>query len=155
MRVTGLTSLFVVGMVAGCVAITDSGADSDLSWLSGCWAQENGATRETWSAPQAGLMFGYSVTMRDGKAVFFEDLRIETRRGDTVYVASPNGAPPTEFTEVSRTATSITLENGAHDYPQLIVYDQDGDRLAATISLLDGSKSRTFPMRRCEGDAPG
>ncbi|MGB3626466.1 MAG: DUF6265 family protein [Henriciella sp.] len=139
-----------IPLLASCAANAEPAADMGLSWMTGCWAHEDGATREIWSAPEGGLMFGYSVTLRGGEAVFFEDLRIEMRDGKAVYIASPGGAPPTEFTETERGGISITFENPDNDYPQRIRYDLNRVALIATISLADGSKVRSFPMARCE-----
>jgi hypothetical protein len=42
-------------------------------------------------------MLGTSRTVRGGKLIAFEFLRVVERDGGWVYVAQPGGAPPTEF----------------------------------------------------------
>lgn len=134
-----------------------------LSWLSGCWASASGATQEIWSprygAAAAPLLFGYSVTVRDGAVGFFEQMRIEPVMTDDpagpgrfAYVVSPGGAPAVRFTgELAADGMSVSFENAAHDFPQRIVYAHEDGELRATISLIDGSEPRGFAMSRCEG----
>jgi hypothetical protein len=45
----------------------------------------------------------------------------------------------------------VVFENASHDYPQRINYRPDGrNRLAATISLLDGGRPVEYRWERCE-----
>ncbi|MEM5516732.1 DUF6265 family protein [Henriciella sp. AS95] len=127
-------------------------ARAPLDWMSGCWAHEHGDTKEVWSEPEGELMFGYGVSKRDDRVVFFEELRIEEREDGAVYIASPNGGPSTEFTETERTGLSIVFENPDHDFPQRIEYGANRIALVAKIAKLDGSGLQTFSMDRCKDD---
>src|SRR5688500_13487839 len=53
----------------------------DVAWLAGCWERRTPETTvsEQWMQPQGGLMPGMSRTVRNGKAVEFEFLRIFER----------------------------------------------------------------------------
>ncbi len=126
--------------------------DSPLAWLSGCWGSEDGSAREVWSADEGGVLFGYGVQHdADGQVSSFEQLRIEAdESGALAYIASPNGAAPTRFVSVLLTPNRARFTNAEHDYPQAIEYAREGDALAATISLIDGSNPVEYRWTRCE-----
>ena len=125
--------------------------DAPLGWMKGCWqSQSGGDTREVWSQSYDGFLFGYSITLQDGAMRFFEDLRIETRGADTVYIASPRGTAPTVFTLTETGPNEAVFTNPDHDYPQRIAYTRAGDRLTATISLADKSDARVFAFAACD-----
>ncbi|WP_300395594.1 DUF6265 family protein [Henriciella sp.] len=144
------STLAIAALVASLSAHATPEAGYPLDWMSGCWKQQTGDTKEVWSASEGGLMFGYSVSVKDGKAGFFEDLRIDQRGDKALYIASPNGKSPTAFTETERTGATIVFENAEHDYPQRIEYGANRVALVAKISKLDGSEARLFAMGRCE-----
>jgi hypothetical protein len=124
-------------------------ANEDLDWISGCWRTQDKSYKEIWSKPEAGYMFGYALTYDEtGAAVFFEQARIDAG-APAVYNAYPGGFGPSEFAEVSRAKNTVTFENGAHDYPQRIVYTRKGSRMTAAISLLNGARLQTWELRRC------
>ena len=125
-----------------------------LGWMAGCWAERGRDQREVWSEDLGGLLFGYGVARdENGNVTFFEDLRIEEREGGAVYIASPQGAPPTVFTETGRTGLSVTFENPGHDYPQRIEYGANRVALVAKTSMLDGSRTRMFSLYKCDTGA--
>jgi hypothetical protein len=67
-------------------------------------------------------------------------LRIVERDGTLVYVAQPNGRPPTEFTLTSIAPDSATFENPSHDFPKVIRYSRRADgSLEARVS--DGAQN--------------
>ena len=70
-----------------------------LNWLAGDWQLASGTSvvEEHWTMPSANSLLGMSRTMRDGRTVAFEFVRIEQRDGDVFYVAQPGGRPPTDF----------------------------------------------------------
>ncbi len=124
-------------------------ADDGLNWMSGCWQTADRSYREVWSKPESGFLFGYSITHDAAGAVtFFEQARIDGGR-PAVFSAYPGGAGPSAFAEVSRAQHTVTFEDGAHDYPQRIVYTRSGRRMNATISLLNGDRAVTWAFRRC------
>jgi hypothetical protein len=123
--------------------------DNDLGWLEGCWALGDAETEEHWIDAGHGLLFGHSVTIRDGSLVTFEDLRIEPGATGPVYVAAPGGRSPVQFQYVESGASAIVFENPDHDFPQRIAYRRSGDLLTATISTLDRSRQIAIPMLAC------
>ena len=125
---TNLLRSVLIGMLF--LATTASAADlNELEWLAGSWTLTKGerTIEEQWMKPVGGMMVGMGRTLRAGKTVEFEFLRIEQRGEDLVYIAQPNGAPPTEFKMVKITANEIVFENLQHDYPQQIIYTRNAD----------------------------
>ena len=82
--------------------------------------------------------------------VAFEFLRIVERDGTLIYIAQPDGRPPTEFRLSAITADSATFENTAHDFPKVIAYARKPHgTLEARVS--DGNqKGETFTFRRSD-----
>jgi hypothetical protein len=142
-------------MLAAAAARTETPATpaiSNLSWISGAWTMsgKNGSLiEEYWTTPRAGMMLGMSRTVKGEKTIEFEFLRIE-QRGDTlVYIAQPQGRPPTEFTASSMGNDEIVFSNLAHDFPKRIRYRRDGgDGLVARVEDETGKKGMDFPYRR-------
>jgi hypothetical protein len=100
-----------------------------LHWLAGCWAGEIKGTyvEECWMEPRGGMMPGVNRSVKNGKAVFFEYLRIEESPEGLVYIASPMGKSPTVFTLKSSENKTFVFENLAHDFPQRIIYQLAGE----------------------------
>ncbi len=114
---------------------SDDPALANLGWLTGSWASDADGVQseEHWTHASAGTMFGVNRSMRDGKTVFFEYLRIESRGDGVYYVAAPLGQhPPVEFRMVSSGDAKAVFENPQHDFPQRITYWLEGDTLHAT-----------------------
>jgi Domain of unknown function (DUF6265) len=93
---------------------------SGMAWLAGNWGGDGTpvATEERWTPAAGGAMLGVSRTIKGDRMVAFEFLRIIERDGGLVYIAQPNGRPPTEFALTSLAGQSATFENPAHDFPQ-------------------------------------
>lgn len=106
------------------------------AWISGCWARRSAqtVTEEQWMAPRGGAMVGMSRTVRDGKLVEYEFIRLFEREGKLVYQAMPSRQAPAEFTSTAVSDTLMIFENLAHDFPQRIIYRRRGaDSLVARI----------------------
>jgi hypothetical protein len=122
---------------------------TELAWLAGTWSGGDGAVtfEERWTPAAGGAMLAVSRTVKGDRMVAFEFLRILQRDGGLVYVAQPNGRPPTEFTLTALTADSATFENPMHDFPKTIRYTRRADgSLEARVS--GGGKNETFVFRR-------
>ncbi|MDX1293472.1 MAG: DUF6265 family protein [Hyphomonas sp.] len=137
--------------LSGCASAPPGPAEPPthpLGWLTGCWVSEDGAAKEVWSTPEAGFLFGYALTLDDAGVSFFEQMHI---RPGPLYILNvyPAGVGPSKFVESLQTDKSVTFINGAHDYPQRIHYQREGDVLKAHIALQDGSNRRDFDYRAC------
>lgn len=127
-------------------------------WMSGYWlACENGTRiAENWFGAGSGTLLGANLTQGDQTS--FEFLRVTANgRGGISYYSMPNGAPVTEFLMKSNEKQRVVFEDPAHDFPQRIIYQRDGDRLRARIEgEVDGrleSQEWAFdlsqPDRKC------
>lgn len=123
-----------------------------FSFMAGCWRSADGVNTEVWSTSQGGIFFGYATTTQNGQLAFFEQSRIDARPEAAIYFAQPNGQRPTEFVERPTTDGTIAFENPQHDYPQRIVYRPGKSKrdLAATISMLDGSRPTQYAWTKCK-----
>ena len=94
-------------------------------------------------------MLAVSRTIASDRLVAFEFLRIVERDGGLVYIAQPNGRPPTEFVLTKIDGASATFENPGHDFPKSIRYARREDgSLEATISGANGEKAQSFLFSR-------
>ncbi|MCI0629390.1 MAG: DUF6265 family protein [Phycisphaerales bacterium] len=110
-----------------------------VSWLAGTWGSEEGQSRseEHWTQPSGGTMIGMNRTIRDGRTVFFEYLRIERGPDGIVYLASPKGRhPPMPFKLVKSDQNMAVFENPEHDFPQRVIYRREGDVMHARAEGL-------------------
>lgn len=116
---------------------------SGLAWLAGRFTstpaagEEPQVMEEHWGPPLGGAMLGTARSVRDGRMVSFEFLRIVERDGGLVYVAQPGGGPPVEFVLTELGPTRALFENPVHDYPKRILYE----RLAAPPGGRDGLRT--------------
>lgn len=142
---------WLAGMAALWLAAGSPATVGDLAWLAGDWVREADGrwTEESWMPPRGGVMLGVGRSGRGDTLREYEFLRLQAG-GDGVpaYVAQPQGGAPVAFRLVRHDAVSARFENPAHDYPQRIDYVRTGDTLTATISVIDGTKSRSWTYRR-------
>jgi hypothetical protein len=125
---------------------------ADLAWLAQNWTSDGKTVsiEERWTPPAGGAMLGVSRTVKGDRMVAFEFLRIAERDGGLVYIAQPNGRPPTEFVLTAIAPQDATFENPAHDFPKLIRYSVRADgSLEARVSD-GGQKGQTFVFKRAQ-----
>ena len=149
-------------MLALVLALTPaSAADlSGLAFMAGCWSQDgrDAGSTEQWTLPAGGTMLGMMRTVRDGRTVGFEFLRIEAGDdGDTWLTASPSGQETARFRLVSASVHEVAFENPQHDFPQRISYRllAPGRLLGRISGTIDGEQRTVeFPMTRmpCAGN---
>ena len=152
-------ALAAAGVACACALVAAAaqpapapGTIAQLAWLAGTWKGGSGALafEERWTPPSGGAMLAVSRTVEGERMVAFEFLRIVERDGGLVYIAQPNGRPPTEFTLSAITADAATFENPSHDFPKVIRYARRPDgALEARVS--DGAqRAETFVFRRSD-----
>ena len=131
-----------------------------LNWLAGCWQMAGSRTQisEQWMQPAGGMMLGINRTVRDGRAVEYEFLRISEENGVLIYTSIPSGQEKTSFTLSGGAEGEFIFENKEHDFPQRIIYQSQGGALLASIdgTMKGKFKKIDFPMQRvpCPGVAP-
>lgn len=137
-----------------CLCVPGVAADdiSGLRWMTGCWEMRLGSARieEQWTTPDGGIMLGVGRTIKNGRAVSHEFLRIAPEKGALVYTAQIGTPGVTGFRLLRSSADEVVFENPAHDFPQRILYRKAGDSLLARIEGLDKGKPRheEFPYKR-------
>jgi hypothetical protein len=122
-----------------------------LAWLPGVWSgtTSRSSIEERWTPAGGGAMLAVSRTIAGERLVAFEFLRIVERDGGLVYIAQPNGRPPTEFMLTKIESRAVTFENPTHDFPTTIRYaEREDGKLEATISGRGGEKAQTFLFSR-------
>lgn len=133
---------------------------SSLAWMAGCRTldREQPGSVEQWTMPAGGSMLGVSRTVRDGKTVFFEFLRIvEEEDGWSGLIAAPAGQETARFKMIDLGTQQVVFENPEHDFPQRIIYrlTADGKLLGRIEGNVNGSpRTVEFPMTRvaCTSD---
>ena len=101
------------------------------------------------------MMLGTGQTMKDGKTVEFEFMRIHEEKGETFFTAKPSGQPEASFKLISYKDGKVVFENPQHDFPQRVIYGKqpDGSLLARIEGEMNGQKRGIeFPFQRtkCE-----
>ncbi|HEY0384195.1 MAG TPA: DUF6265 family protein [Candidatus Elarobacter sp.] len=133
------------------VALALGFALADTTWLTGDWVMTSGdrCIEEHWTAPSANGQLGMSRTVKGGRTVEFEFLRIETRADGTFYVAQPGGRPPVDFKLISDTPSELVFVNPGHaDHLARIMYRREGDDgLFARVEGRQGDKSFAVDYR--------
>ena len=113
-----------------------------LAWMAGSWGGPAGGAEveEVWLVPKGGLMLGLGRTVKDGKAIEFEFLRIEQQGETLVYLASPGGKPATPFPLAAIDATSAAFESTL-EFPRRVSYRKNPDgTLTARIEGVRNGK---------------
>jgi hypothetical protein len=130
-----------LGALATCLAIAaaaDTGANTSgqtFDWIVGHWCADRGGRfiEESWLDMRGGLALGMSRTIKDGRTVSFEFMRIEIG-AEASFIAQPQGSPPAVFKLTGSGAGWARFENPAHDFPNLVEYRRTADGLRAHIS---------------------
>lgn len=117
----------------------------DLSWLAGYWLDCSGGREasETWSDPRLGLVVGHAVTVREGRSGFESAHIGPAAEGGLAYFARPAGAPETPFRLIESGPQRVVFANPANDFPHRIIYQRNGDVLAARIEGADDDETRS------------
>ncbi|WP_297731972.1 DUF6265 family protein [uncultured Maricaulis sp.] len=146
-----LAAAAMAGLALACTPlVAAAGQTPDLDWMSGHWTSTGGdpVIEEIWTNGDGGLLLGVNRTQVEGRAVGFEFLRIEIGEEQTRYCAQPGGRSAACFTLTEHGDSHARFENAEHDFPQVIEYSRDGDRLSALISDLSGEQAMQFDWQR-------
>ena len=132
---------------------------ADLGWLAGCWEMNNEKRgmliSEMWMKPAGDAMIGVGRTLKAGKLIDFEFLRIVQSGDGLAYISRPSAnKEDTSFGMIKSTANEIVFENLAHDFPQRILYKREGEKLTARIEGTKEGKTRgvdfSYVRTKCE-----
>ena len=107
-----------------------------LDWLAGCWQMnlKGRVVDEQWMKSNGNMMMGMSRTVKEGKTLEYEFIRIVQNADSIYYVAKPSGQEGASFRLMKLETNTIVFENRAHDFPQRIIYHRvSQDSLIARI----------------------
>jgi hypothetical protein len=154
-----MNRVFVLAVLFAATSAAGQQKVSDLSWLSGCWEMSEvgrGLTvTEMWMKPSGDAMLGVGRTVKSGKVIDFEFLRIVEDANGLAYLSRPSAnKEDTTFRLVKSSPGELTFENLQHDFPQRIIYRVDGRKLHARIEGTKDGKTRgvDFPYTRTKCD---
>ncbi len=120
-----LALITLLGLVSPLAAEPTATADR-LAWMAGHWRgsdSADGHMEEHWTDAAGGALVGLHKDVQGGRMTSFEFLRIiPLADGTLAYLASPGGAPATEFRLKEMTARRVVFENPTHDFPQRVLY---------------------------------
>lgn len=137
-------------------ALVSQPSIAGLAWLAGCWQADTAATLaeggEQWTPVLGHALLGVGWSAPGGRLRTFEFMQItENGAGDLVFVAQPQGQPPTTFTRESASVGEISFASPAHDFPSRVSYQAlPGQRLLARIQGSEHGTPRAlaFPLHR-------
>ena len=125
----------------------------NFAGMAGCWERNSKGSliSEMWMKPAGSSILGMGRTVKGGKTVDFEMMRIEQREDGIYFVAKPkSNAEETPFKLKSSAAGEFVFENLQHDFPKRVIYKVNGTSLTGRIEGAENGKSKgfDFPMTR-------
>lgn len=157
MRSKFVVGIFLISLLMMSVMAQTATIESFAS-MAGCWERTDKsgtAFSEMWMKPAGNTMMGTGRTVKAGKTVDFEFLRIEQRPDGIFYIAKPKAnAEETPFKLKPQVGNEFVFENPEHDFPQRIIYKLNKDSMVARIEGTQNGKLMgiDFPSTRtsCE-----
>ncbi len=142
-KIVGLLILSVV-CVAGQNKVTSI---ADLNGMAGCWERKDAAKKllvsEQWMSPAGTSIFGMGRTVKSGKTVDYEFMRIEQRDDGIYFVAQPKAnAEETAFKLIRSTLNEFVFENKEHDFPQRVIYKLQEAKMTGRVEGTMNGKER-------------
>ncbi|MBK8466920.1 MAG: hypothetical protein IPL32_13910 [Chloracidobacterium sp.] len=133
---------------------------ASVKWLTGCWEMRNEpkgtVTSEQWTSSEGGALFGIGRTVKKGKLVSWEFMRIVQENDSAKFFAQlPNAAQATPFALKSANVGEMVFENLQNDFPHRVIYRNAGvNKLAARIEGKINEKDKgidfAFVRSKCE-----
>jgi len=110
-----------------------------LDWLEGTWIRTNTkpgrSAHEKWQKISSSEWSGLGVNMIGSDTAFVEKLKLLIKDENIYYVADiAENKEPVYFRFTTITDNSFVCENPQHDFPKTISYQNNGDKIKATIS---------------------
>lgn len=132
-----------------------AGADTDdLTWLTGCWelTTPKVTIEETWTRATGGTLLMMGRTLRGGRTVSDEFVRLSVVDGRLTYMARIGTPGMTPFPLLQRTADELIFENKAHDFPQRIIYRRSSTGLLARVEgeVKGKMRAQEFDYHACK-----
>lgn len=127
-----------------------------LAWFEGSWISCSDGVEviETWSR-DGEVLAGVNTTRRNADAEpSIERMRLVVHEGGGAsFFALVADQPETEFRAPEANAARLVFENAAHDFPQRVIYERDGDDLVARIEgeIEGAAESMDWRFRPARG----
>jgi hypothetical protein len=143
---------YLIGMLfaLACAGPVSAGELAGLAWLSGCWSnpKAEAGSGEYWQPLAGGTLLGVGRTIRDGRTLEYEFLRLhEDELGRVIYTATPSGQKETSFVASRVSESGATFENPAHDFPQKITYTRtSGGSMVVRVEGGRLGNNRSFEL---------
>lgn len=148
-----MKTIFVILVFAVSAASVNAQAKADIAaikWMTGCWEmkseKQSSITLEQWTTSEGGALFGVGRTIKGGKLISWEMMRIAPDNDSVKFYAQlPDAAQATGFGLKSATADELVFENLQNDFPHRVIYRNAGtDKLAARIEGTMNGKARSI-----------
>lgn len=110
-------------------------------FLQGTWKMENKEVYEHWNKLNSQTLKGFSYKLENGQMEVLEYLDISKTNDQTLYTATvinQNDGNGIEF-KLTKTDSTFTFENPAHDFPKLIAYQKLTDN-EIFVQVTDGKQ---------------
>lgn len=123
--------------------------NKDFDWMLGSWIrineEENRTTFESWEKENELNYIGFSYTIQNNDTIWQEDVELTNTLGIWSYNVTGEGEiEPTRFTLTTIEEGRFVCENPANEFPKIIEYSGNGNRLQAIISGNDFEVSFEF-----------
>ncbi len=153
-----LATILAILTLAGCnstpALVKHIGEAHACAFMAGRWSsihntdQDQRVSEEYWLPFHPDGSIGINRLVMNGQTAFYEFLRIQSKDGETNYIAQPLGRTPgVAFTMIDYSDNRVVFENPDHDFPQRIVYERDGNELHASIEGTQNGKRRIETWR--------
>jgi hypothetical protein len=152
----GYAKTFVAGLIflilTSCYRPSASESMQDLLQLNGKWSSsESILFNEYWQIKSDTLLLGLGYSLQDNDTVFKEELKIFYHDDNVFYGAKVGEREQFVLFELMKARKDNWIfENPDHDYPNIISYEIDGDRLVASTTNSNGNKKIEFIMKRIQ-----
>lgn len=122
-----------------------------LNWLSGYWEirQNEYVVTEQWMLPEGNSMFAVNRTIKSGKTITYEYMRIQLEVDGRVFLyILPAGQEEVAFKLISEANGVAIFENSLHDFPQRVTYSiDDEDKLFCRAERLNSKPEEGISIR--------
>ena len=121
------------------VKIEEKALNENFDWLLGHWKRNNEEegkeTFEVWKKINSFEYFGIGFTMQNSDTLNQEKIKLIKSGKKWTLEVQPRGAPaPVTFKMTSYNEQEFICENKEHDFPTLIKYWKNGNKINALVS---------------------
>jgi hypothetical protein len=139
--------IFILLILLSCKTTQqDQNQQYNLDWIIGKWERvetESGESGyEVWSMNADEDLVGEGFMIREHDMAFTEFLKILMIEGKKVYQVRMPSGEVTDFIFTRQSKTGFICENPLNDFPKMIVYELNGNKMNVIISA--GQKSKIF-----------